>query len=292
MNTPHPSLPCVLHASIRLEGKADRRNEEFAHHTERALKRVTFVVEGFEGKVVRHGNNEMEALFPGPEQAIVASCEMQSRVNQLPPVSGLRLGLRVGLQCGEAELAGDKLIGEAVAIAAGLVSQAMPGQILAGHRTVSALPPTLRHVLRPLVLHPDEGAPHESPVMEVDSSSVTGGRIIPSAVEPDNRLRLHDGRRDYVVEVTSRGLSLGRDPDCDIVIHDPRASRRHAWIGHRNNRFILEDHSSNGTFITYADGSEHMVKHTEVPLAGRGSIAFGQDFNEGPREVFQFEIIA
>ncbi len=292
-NTDTPPLPCVLHATIEVDGRplGETRNAETKRQIERALKRATFVIEGFQGKVVRHGEGLILALFPEAEGAIIASCEMLSRISQLPPVLGMRLSMRVGLQCGEAEISGESLIGEAAAIAAGLLGQAASGQILAGHRTLGTLPPPLRQVLRPLVLHPDQGDAHDSAVMEVSCQCVTGGRIIPSAPpEPEPRLRLGNEGREYFVDASSRGLSLGRDPDCDVHIHDPRASRRHAWIGHRRNGFVLADSSSNGTFITFEDGSEHMVKHAELPLLGKGSIAFGEDFHEGPRDVFQFEI--
>lgn len=292
-NSDTPLLPCVLHATIEVEGNplGEPKNAETKRQIDRALKRATFVIEGFQGKLVRHGEGLILALFPDAEGAIIASCEMLARIAQLPPVLGMRLSMRVGLQCGEADISGDSLIGEAAAIAAGLLGQAAPGQILAGHRTLSALPPPLRQVLRPLVLHPDQGDAHDSAVLEVSCQCVTGGRIIPSTPpEPEPRLRLTNDTREYHVEASSRGLSLGRDPECDVLIHDPRASRRHAWIGHRRNGFVLADSSSNGTFVTFEDGSEHMVKHAELPLAGKGSIAFGEDFHEGPRDVFQFEI--
>jgi hypothetical protein len=289
-----PPLPCVLHATIYLEGKphGEGGHGEIRYQIERALKRATFVIEGYQGQVVRQGGGELLALFPETEYAIIASCEIVSRITQLPPVLGTRLSLRVGLQCGEAVISGDTLIGEAAAIAAGLLGQAGPGQILAGHRTLSTLDRNLRHVLQPLVLRPEQGGAQASAVLAVSCQGITGGRIVPAApAEPDPTLHLTIGKREYVVAASSRGLSLGRDAECDVIIRDPRASRRHAWVGHRKNGFVLADSSSNGSFVTFDNGAEHMVKRAELPLSGKGSIAFGEAFDEGPREVFQFEIL-
>lgn len=262
------------------------------HQIERALKRALFVIEAHGGRLVHQGNGTVQVLFKGPEPAIVASCEMRARVDQLPPIAGARLAMRVGLQCGEAEISGQQLVGEASAIAAGLLTQASAGQILAGHRVFTALPPLLQHVLRPVVLHPDGADARESQVMEVDCAGVVGGRIVPSATKVHEIvLKLADGDRDYLVKVESEGLTLGRDPECSVLIHDPRASRRHAWIGYRNHGFLLEDSSSNGTFVTFEDGSEHMVRHATLPLAGKGNIAFGEDFHESPQQVFRFEVL-
>ena len=43
-------------------------------------------------------------------------------------------------------------------------------------------------------------------------------------------------------------LTLGRDAQNDVVIADRKASRMHARIERRRDKFVLVDHSSNGTW--------------------------------------------
>jgi FHA domain-containing protein len=42
---------------------------------------------------------------------------------------------------------------------------------------------------------------------------------------------------------------IGKDPTCDIVFNDSFMSSRHATIRAQNGVFVLEDHSTNGTFV-------------------------------------------
>jgi predicted component of type VI protein secretion system len=62
---------------------------------------------------------------------------------------------------------------------------------------------------------------------------------------------------------------------CDVVISDPRASRTHAKIERRRDRFVLVDMSSNGTFVTFQGEAEFVLKREEVILRGSGQVAFG-----------------
>lgn len=50
--------------------------------------------------------------------------------------------------------------------------------------------------------------------------------------------------------LTTAGVTVGRDPSSDIVIADPRASQRHAWVGIIDRKAVLRDlESTNGTFL-------------------------------------------
>lgn len=45
-------------------------------------------------------------------------------------------------------------------------------------------------------------------------------------------------------------ITLGRDPNSDIVINDPQVSRQHARIRRQGNAMVIEDTgSTNGTFV-------------------------------------------
>jgi pSer/pThr/pTyr-binding forkhead associated (FHA) protein len=48
----------------------------------------------------------------------------------------------------------------------------------------------------------------------------------------------------------SDSLLVGRDPGCDVVVSDPRASRRHAQLTFRDGVWVLQDLASkNGTTV-------------------------------------------
>ena len=52
-----------------------------------------------------------------------------------------------------------------------------------------------------------------------------------------------------VHEVTHGGLTIGRDPDCDIVLESPEVSRRHATVAAAAGGFVISDESTNGVFV-------------------------------------------
>jgi pSer/pThr/pTyr-binding forkhead associated (FHA) protein len=50
---------------------------------------------------------------------------------------------------------------------------------------------------------------------------------------------------------------IGRAPDCDVVIKDNKASRRHCKLTRQDDGFLLEDLGSrNGTFVDGAKINE------------------------------------
>jgi len=62
---------------------------------------------------------------------------------------------------------------------------------------------------------------------------------------------------------------IGKDPSCDVVFNDPFMSGRHATIRAQPSAFILEDHSTNGTFV-----NDKKIKTHE--LVDNDFIKFGQ----------------
>src|SRR2546423_11716597 len=71
-------------------------------------------------------------------------------------------------------------------------------------------------------------------------------------------------------------IMIGRGPDCELVISDPKASRQHCTIERRQDRYVLQDHSTNGTYVT-ADGEGEILLQPEgQPLRCHGLRALGR----------------
>jgi hypothetical protein len=88
-------------------------------------------------------------------------------------------------------------------------------------------------------------------------------------------IRLRHGAREIVLGEADPALALGRDAQNDIVIADRMASRMHARIERRSGKFVLIDHSSNGTYVTIEGEAPITVRREELVLRGRGRIGFG-----------------
>jgi hypothetical protein len=103
----------------------------------------------------------------------------------------------------------------------------------------------------------------------------------------ETRLRIEAGDSRWVLDRERSGFRFGRDPDNDLVVGDPFASRHHGSITYREGRFHLTDESRNGTVVS-CGGATQLAHKCTVPLVGRGDVRLGPD--DGVAFAFATEI--
>jgi class 3 adenylate cyclase len=248
-------------------------------------------VEEHGGRVVKTIGDEVMCVFPEAGSAARAAREMQKRIGAQAPVGGKRLAIRVGAHYGQTlEQAGD-VFGDAVNVAARMASLANPGQIMTTGEIVDRLPSDLLTMTRSHDSLSLKGKREEIAVYEL----LAGGfeevtAIVSRPTEERLRVRLmHDGH-ETVLEGERRSVTLGRDPECDLVITDKLASRQHARVERRRDKCVLVDASSNGTYVTFEGQAEIFLCREEVALRGSGSLSFGHRYGDDPSEVVEFEV--
>jgi hypothetical protein len=285
-------IQCVLFASVcgssRLYEKLG--DTEAMYAVERCLKRMERATVAFKGRVVKAIGDEIMVLFDSSEEALLAACEMQQRVVDLPPVSGIKLSIRVGFANGNVSSDQDDFTGEAVDIAAQVSGFAQPGQIVTTHAATQSLAPPLRQLTR------DLGVSNDLRVAEVMwQGSAEPVRRPAKAVPvdaPKATLRLRHGARELVLTQEMPALTLGRDANNDLVIGDPRASRNHGRIESRQSQFFVVDQSTNGTYVHVDGEPELMLKDDESVLRARGRLSFGHPYGEHRDDEFiEFELV-
>lgn len=81
--------------------------------------------------------------------------------------------------------------------------------------------------------------------------------------------------------------TIGRSDECDVMISDPRVSRRHAKISHINERYLLIDlNSSGGSYINGRPVVQKLLESGDViTLAIDMKIVFGEDVSMIPENV-------
>jgi adenylate cyclase len=99
------------------------------------------------------------------------------------------------------------------------------------------------------------------------------------------RLRLTHGGRETNV-ITS--ITIGRRSSHGIELKDLKVSRDHAYIQRREEKFVLVDQSSHGTYVKCVTGENYKLRHQEMVLQGSGTISFGHDGSEKPEELVTF----
>jgi adenylate cyclase len=255
-----------------------------------ALGLVREACDGYAGRVIKTIGDEAMAVFPAADNAAQAAAEMQARITAEPTMEAHRLAIRVGFHFGPALLAEGDVFGDSVNVAARLVGVAHGAQVITSAATASALSPWLRVRTRELTALTVKGKLRDMSVFELlwqdsaDDLTTLSTRIL----TPTARLRVLHGEREVMLGELQAQVTLGRDAQNDIVIADRLASRTHARIERRRDRFVLVDHSSNGTFLTIDGEPEIQLRREEFILRGHGHISFGHAHAKDPSETVLF----
>ena len=86
-----------------------------------------------------------------------------------------------------------------------------------------------------------------------------------------------------------RVFVVGRGRNCDLVVDDEFSSRQHARFVYRKGKFVLIDHSTNGTFVRIKEETEVcLVEQEQLPLIGSGVIGLGRTTAEYDNHLIQF----
>ena len=248
------------------------------------LQRVT---EESGGRVVKGVGDGLMCAFDAAETALGAARVMQERIEAQRAM--LDLGIHVGCHFGPVIDTSSDLFGDTVNVAARVAGLARVAQILTTEDTVGRLTSAAREHTRLLDRVPVKGKQAALPIYEVlwqegDDLTMLGTRF---GAERQTRLVLrHEGRDFSIEEGGAASATLGRDAGCEIVIADRRASRQHAHIERRRDKFVIVDHSANGTWVGVSGADEVVLRREELILGGHGFIGFGQSpSNEGAERV-------
>lgn len=231
------------------------------------------------GRVVKTIGDELMCAFAGAAEAATAAAEMQVAVSERHEP----LSIRIGFDCGPViEEAGD-LYGDTVNVASRMTELAQPGQILATARALDLLPDYLGTTSRPLTGVTVKGKNQELEIGEIvwhysGDLTTIGGQDDDTEQSTTAQPKLRLVHASGEVEVNGdTEVTLGRNAECNIRIADRKASRMHATIERRRDKFVLIDRSSNGTFVVLEDNREFKLKREEFTLSGGGMLGFGQN---------------
>ncbi|MGB0127333.1 MAG: adenylate/guanylate cyclase domain-containing protein [Rhodocyclaceae bacterium] len=287
---------CVLFAAVSGDSRlyAKLGSAEALYAVERCMSRIERAVAVHGGRVVKVIGDELMAVFDSADAAVQSASEMAQRIDAIPPISGVKLSVRVGFHLGPVTEKDGDVLGETVDIAARLIGLSKAGQMFTSREVVSALPLFLNRASKRIEGVSVKGALGEDlavfSVQWQESAELSQLGLHVSLPEGLPTLRLRHAGVVVDVERERRAVSFGRDSGSDLIIADRRASRNHARIERRSTHYVLVDQSTNGTYVTFDGELEFALKHEEVPLRNRGRIAFGHSSRDASAEVVEFFI--
>ncbi len=244
-------------------------------------------VKRHQGIVVKTIGDEVMARFKSADQACAAGCAIQ--LNSYNDPHGL--SIRIGAAYGSAILNDSDVFGEVVNDAAAIAKVAKAHQLLVSQEFTDELNNSgdeftvhrfdkivMKGSQQATVIHRVEWEPQDITVNATQVIDI--GTMQLDLVAPQIDLAyLH---LDNIVESLSitpkiTPVSVGRDSrKCSLGIPTTFASRDHFHIDHHRGKFIVKDHSTNGTYVK-EDGAEAVyLRREEMPLRGNGVISMGQ----------------
>jgi adenylate cyclase len=252
------------------------------------LAELRGIVEKRQGQVVKIIGDEIMAVFDKPEAASAAARDMQLRVRGMEPVAGVKFEIRIGFHFGQVlEDKGD-FLGEGVNTAARLRSLAKGGQILTSGITANKLSVTQRIYLRGQEAADPQGkqdAMHVFELLPDGTEEATHVAGLATSANVKAFLTLAIGDRTLSFPEGKTVLTLGREKECDVVVTERTASRRHARIEKSGLQFTLIDESTNGTYLAMDGDREVLLRKARVLLRGRGKIGFGTSTSKAEHPV-------
>ncbi|MBE2294438.1 MAG: FHA domain-containing protein [Phycisphaerales bacterium] len=250
-----------------------------------------------EGAVIKTIGDEIMSWFPNAPHAVDAACGMHRVLKEDKELVKLGIAVRIGLHYGPVLIEKGDLFGDAVNVAARMVSLAKADQIITTRETVRQLPTNPVRTMRNLGRSWVRGKQDEMDIVEIiwhDSSGLT--QIVIGGQEELRNLLLARLVLDYqgrIIEVvpSSRAFTLGRGEGNHLVVDRDLVSRSHADIEFRQGKFILVDHSTNGTYLLLENGARFFVRREEIALHDQGVICLGQMISNGNPDLIRYKCI-
>jgi hypothetical protein len=292
---------------------------EIRHTIERYVKRIGTTVASFNGKILATEELiRVDIAFPTLAEASSAAIEIQHRIADLPPASGVHLDVRVGIH-----MAADEADARSVAVQ--IMHLALPEQILCGREIMLDHVQHIGTSVRDLhqikledgrnfqvveILWNEERMPGSLTTTSVLSLSELGEKEgdatddgtdatqgdLPTLVLPEteleHRLCIRYLGKAFLLDEKTPFLTLGREQHNDLVVNDSRVSRQHARIERKDGQYFFVDMSTNGSFVTQEGRQEAFLRKGRLLLEKRGMICFSasshRDSDEVKRVEFEF----
>jgi class 3 adenylate cyclase len=272
----------------------DRKAEQLISTS---LERMSDITRLHQGVVIKTIGDEIMCRFPSPSSATLAAIEMQQgtvvTANNPQP-----LDIRIGVHFGNIISKNGDIYGDSVNVAARVAGIAKAKQIITTEYFTLRLNDELVYKTRFFDHIQLKGIHKRIKIYQIlweedDVTNLVSPEDIPFFLQEDISilLRFSNQEKIYRYQDINNTLSIGRDETCDISINARFISRLHLTLAPRRGKFVLIDHSSNGTYIKFKLQNELFIRREELPLIGEGDISLGENYQKYNTGNIYFKII-
>ena len=255
-----------------------------------------------QGVVVKTIGDEVMARFSTPEDACAAAAAIQQQCQQkCVDDPDNELAVRIGMDYGHTLLDGDDVFGDTVNDAAYVSQIARPNQIVITQAMVDALPESMRGNCQEFDRINIKGEQSKSLIYRLvwERPSTDENHYATTVMEINHvtqkvstrRLQLDFNQQVFVITPEDVPFIIGRDHrKSHLHVDSSLASRDHCHIVLRRGKFVLVDHSTNGTYVKIPDQPEIYLRREEIPLQGEGTISIGRRAHQDKELTIYYKI--
>lgn len=267
--------------------------DEKAHQLiAQSLASMKLAVQENDGEVLRTVGDSVLASFATSDAAFMGAKSIQQAHLGMP------VAVRVGFHTGTVIPDGGDVYGHAVNIAARVAAFARIDEIVATVDAVKQLSPDFRLFVSELDYIDVKGIPVPVAIHRLDwreqeqAATRVSNRREHHMVSAENQcLRLQYGPLTLQVGPDLSDVLMGRAEENHIAVLNDEASRQHAQILYRRGQFLLNDLSTNGTYVKKEGLQPFLVRRDSIVLDGKGILSLGVLPDESANEIVQFELI-
>lgn len=272
-------------------------NERAKSIIDDAVQFMTAITIVHEGTLVKTIGDEIMARFTESNQACEAAIAIQQRSIKEPHLKDL--GIRIGIAYGDVLITSNDVFGDIVNDAACVAHIARANQIVITQSIVDVLENALRHDCQMFDRINIKGETEKTLIYRLEWEH-SGKDNRATMVMPIHDVTRFVDQFQLELVVNDRTISLlpeqtpfqiGRDPHkAKLLIENELASREHCHIEFRRGKYVLIDHSTNGTYVYTDEQTPIYLRREELPLQGQGFIGIGQTVTAATPWALHFKV--
>lgn len=296
MSTQHLTQ-AVMFADVSGSSKLYKRlgNIDAKRHIDETLETLQEITSNHNGHVVKTIGDEIMARFDSPEHACNAAIAMQ----QFTQPSNL--SIRIGLSFGDVLMdVHNDIFGNTVNDAADVAHIARAEQIVVTDAIANELTYQLKDACQPFDQITLKGGNVSRVIyrLQWETSTLSHNATVVMSIKhieeitSKNCLWLSRYGDQFTLTPDKLPFTLGRDAaSVNLHVNSTRASREHCIITYHRGKYVLSDHSTNGTYIKF-DGAEKVlyIRREETPLNGSGYIGVGRSPDDNLESCVHFKL--
>jgi class 3 adenylate cyclase len=278
--TATPSLALMFVDVTGSTGLYEALGDARAHaKVDACLRQLGRISTEFDGRVIKTAGDGAFYSFSTADNALLAAGAMLELLARQRQVDDHPVAVHIGCHFGPVIESNGDLFGDAVNLASRVAGLAKSDQIILTDDTFARLSPAVASRTRQLNRVAVRGKREEiaiweylwQEVAELTALSTRAGSLRGA------HLLLRQGTHETILGAGGpTRATFGRDATCDFVIEHQRTSRSHAIVELRFDKFVIVDHSSNGTWVRIGDESPMVLRREELILRGSGVLTFGR----------------